>query len=78
MVQTVRVLAQYNMPVTSIAGGFGANPDEFVKSCELAAALNTDVLAGNTAVLSQDRAFVIDMLHKYGLRLGIAAGGCRT
>lgn len=65
------LLAEYRLPVTSLAGGFGENAEDFEKACELAAALNTEILAGGTAVYTQDRAFTIDTLKKYGLRLGL-------
>ncbi len=65
------LLSDYRLPVMSLAGGFGENPDEFEKACELASALNAPVLAGFTPVVVQDRAFTIDTLKKYGLRLGL-------
>jgi sugar phosphate isomerase/epimerase len=65
------LLAQYDLPVMSLAGGFGANEEAFEAACELAVALNTSVLAGGTPLLKQNRALTIAILQKYGLRLGI-------
>lgn len=64
------ILAQYNLKVASLAGWFGATPEEFEASCELASALSISVLGGNTSVAQKDRAFLVDMLRKYGLRWG--------
>ncbi len=65
------LLDEYDLPVMSLAGGLGANEDEFEATCELAVALNTTVLAGSTPLLKRNRAVTIATLQKYGLRLGI-------
>lgn len=65
------LLKQYQLHVTSIAGGLGDTPDDFEATCELASALNTDVLAGTTPLLRRERQTVIATLQKYGIRFGI-------
>lgn len=62
---------RYKLPVPSLAGWFGATPQEFEASCRLAVALDCPLLAGSTSMLEKDRAFVIRTLKTYGLKLGI-------
>ncbi|MCI0579594.1 MAG: sugar phosphate isomerase/epimerase [Chloroflexi bacterium] len=64
-------LEQHGLPVVSLAGGFGSTPEEFEASCRLAVALNTNILAGSTAMLDKDRPFVVATLQAYGLKLGL-------
>lgn len=65
------LLAQNGLEVTSLAGGFGATPDEFEASCKLAVALGTNVLAGSTPLLRSDRAAAVRLLKDHGVRLAI-------
>ncbi len=66
-----QALEQHKMKLVSLAGGFGSTPEEFEKSCKLAVALNTKILAGSTSMLEKDRPFVASTLQKYGLKLGL-------
>lgn len=65
------ILGKYQLTVTSIAGGFGSNTEEFEKACQLASKLNTRVLGGNTALIQSDYASAVDILKTYNVRLGI-------
>lgn len=65
------LLGRHDLEVVSFAGWFGSTAEEFEASCSLAAALDVPVLGGSTSMLSKDRAFVIERLKQYGLRLGI-------
>src|SRR5919199_6324161 len=65
------LLAKYNLPVLSLAGGFGATPQEFEAACRLAAALGAGILAGSTPLLAKDRAVVVAILKQYDVKLGI-------
>lgn len=62
---------KYGMSVNSLAGGFGATSDEVARSCELATALGTDILGGNSPLLGTDRASLVAILKEYNVRLGI-------
>lgn len=65
------LLAKHGLRVSSLAGGFGATPDEFDASCRAAVALGTTILGGMTPMLADDREYVIDTLYKYKLKLAI-------
>ena len=65
------LLRKYNLDICSYGGWFGATPEEFTAMCELAVSFGSPLLGGSTGMLVKDRAFVIDILKKYGLRLGI-------
>lgn len=65
------LLAEHELKVVSLAGGFGNDRETFAKSCRLAAALDTSILGGNTALVLSDRGFVIDTLEEHALVLGI-------
>lgn len=65
------LLDKHELRVVSLAGWFGSTPDEFERSCEIARAVNTSLLGGRTSMLEQDRSFMLDMLQKYELKLGI-------
>lgn len=67
----IDLLGEYNLPVISLAGGFGSNADEFEAACNLASELNTEILGGSTSMLTKDRSLMIGMLQKYGLKLGL-------
>lgn len=65
------LLGRHGMPVTSLAGGFGATREEFEATCKLAVAMNTTILGGSTSLLMRDRPTVIALLKQYGLRLAV-------
>jgi sugar phosphate isomerase/epimerase len=69
--QANALLAQYQFPVISLAGGLGATPAEFEASCRLASGLHTQILAGGTSLIQQNRDAVVSMLQDYNLRLGL-------
>ena len=64
-------LASCKLQVASLAGGFGNTPEEVEKSCQLAVAMGTTVLGGNSGLLKTDRPTLIAILKTYGVRLGI-------
>jgi sugar phosphate isomerase/epimerase len=64
------LLKQHGLQVVSLAGWFGATPEDFEKVCEMATALDCTILGGGTSMVTKDRPFVIDTLHKYGVRWG--------
>lgn len=66
----VDLLKQYNLSVATIGGWFGSNEEELEMSCQLATALGVTVLAGSTSMMTKDRPLLIEMLSKYGLKLG--------
>jgi sugar phosphate isomerase/epimerase len=65
------LLRRHNLPVASLAGGFGATHEEFEAACRLAVAVKTKILGGSTPLLFQDRPFVVATLQKYDLKLGL-------
>lgn len=65
------LLAKYGLSVVSLAGWFGATPEEFERSCALAQALGCRILGGSTALLANDRAATLDLLRRHDLVLGI-------
>jgi sugar phosphate isomerase/epimerase len=66
-----RLLAHYNLPVMSLCGWFGSNPDEFKGACRLAADLDCQILGGSTSMLEKDRALVVELLRRYELKLAL-------
>lgn len=66
-----QLLDKHGFTVTSLGNDFGDTRDEFVAACKLAVGVNTKLLSGGCPVLRQERAFVIEMLEKYDLRLGV-------
>jgi L-ribulose-5-phosphate 3-epimerase len=70
--ETARALLDdYGFTVPSLAGWFGATPEEFAATCRVAEALSCPVLGGSTSVLEKDRAFVLETLRASGLELGL-------
>ncbi len=67
-----RLLKQYNLKVSSLAGYFGNTADDFEASCNLAAELDCEILGGGSGLLANrdDRMLLIATLRKYGLRYG--------
>ncbi len=66
-----QLLDQHDLKVTSVAGWFGGNRDEFTAVCEMAVALGTDVLGGGTGLLQNDHAFLVETLTRHNLRFGL-------
>lgn len=66
-----RLLKKNNVHVTSIGGAFGDTREKFVSACELAVGIDTDLLSGTVPLLFTDRAFLVDKLNEYNLRLAI-------
>jgi len=64
-------LANCELRVASLAGGFGNTKEEFEHSCRLAVAMGTTVLGGNAGLLKTDRPLLIALLKAHGVRLGI-------
>lgn len=65
------LLRKYKMQVMSLAGGFGASPEEFSAACRLAVALGTRLLGGMTELLAEDRGAVVSILREHDVALGI-------
>jgi sugar phosphate isomerase/epimerase len=65
------LLDRYQLPVASLAGGFGATREEFEAACRLAVALKTPILGGSTPLVFNDRPFVVATLQHYDLKLGL-------
>ena len=65
------LISRYNLAITSLAGGFGTNREEFEAACKLAVAMNTTILGGSTSLLTHDRPVVVALLKEYGVRLGV-------
>lgn len=65
------LLDKHNLVVTSLGNDFGDTRDEFVAACKLAVGVNTKLLSGGCPVFKRERAFVIEMLEKYDLYLGL-------
>ena len=62
---------RYNLPVVSLAGGFGNTRKDFEKACQLAVGVGTSILGGRTDLLQADRESVVSLLETYDLRLAI-------
>ena len=65
------LLSHHGLKVVSLAGGFGTAREEFEAACKLAQALDIQVLGGMTPLLTQDRAFLLDRLNKYDVKLAV-------
>src|SRR5919206_1382712 len=65
------LLAKHNLPVLSLAGGFGATRQEIEAACKLATALGAHILAGSTPLLAKDRATAVAILKQHGVKLAI-------
>ena len=63
-------LVRHNLKLVSLAGGFGATRAEFEKACWLAREMDAPVLGGNSALLTEDRAWMAETLRKYGVKFG--------
>jgi L-ribulose-5-phosphate 3-epimerase len=62
---------KYDLTVVSLAGWFGGDEDEFESACQFAGEVGAEILGGNTALLTKNRSFMVDTLHKYGLKFGL-------
>lgn len=65
------LLAQHNLTVTSLAGGFGATRDEFAAACKLAVAMGTDILGGSSPFAATERATAVAILKETGVKLAL-------
>jgi L-ribulose-5-phosphate 3-epimerase len=61
-------LTAHGLTVTSLHGGMRER-DQFVRTCEIANALATEILGGATPLLADDRDWVVARLREHGLRL---------
>jgi sugar phosphate isomerase/epimerase len=66
-----RLLAEHGLHLTSLAGWFGMEREEFTAVCAIAAALSAPVLAGGAPILARERGFVVETLQRYGLKLAL-------
>jgi len=64
------LLAANQLSVTSLAGSFGRTREHVTRACRLANALGTPLLSGTTYLLATDRAGLVGLLRKHGLKLG--------
>lgn len=65
------LLAKHGLRVASLAGWFGANPEELEQSCRLAAALDCRVLGGSTSLLAKDRPATLELLRRHDVLLAL-------
>lgn len=65
------LLKKYNFTPISLAGWFGATPEEVEKSCVLAKELGVSILGGVTSLLDTDRTTLISLLKQYDLKLAL-------
>jgi len=65
------LLKKRNLRVLSLAGGPGDNPDELVKACTLATALDAPVLAGGMGWLSEKTDEAVSILRDHGVCLAL-------
>jgi sugar phosphate isomerase/epimerase len=66
-----RVLARHKVTVASYGSYYGETPDEFRRANEVASALGTRILGGQTALLAADRQSVIAILDEFDNVLGL-------
>ena len=64
------LLDERGLGVPSLAGWFGKTRAEFEGHCQLARALGSPLLGGNTALLAEDREGLLDLLERYDLKFG--------
>jgi L-ribulose-5-phosphate 3-epimerase len=65
-----RALAGANLSVSSLAGGFGATPEEFASACRLGQAMGVSILGGSTGLLDGQHAALATIAREYNVRLG--------
>jgi sugar phosphate isomerase/epimerase len=66
-----RALAEHELTVTSMAGGFGNTVSEFEAACKVAVGVGTRNLGGSTSVTDTDREAAVALLERYDLLLGL-------
>lgn len=65
-----RELDARGLTVVSMAGGFGATPEDVRRHCRVAKALGTDLLGGGSSLLTTDRVALVNTLEEMDCRLG--------
>lgn len=71
-IETARALLdKHKLTVTSLGNDFGETRQQFVAACKMAVGVNTQLLSGGCPVLRTEREFVVEMLDKYDLYLGL-------
>jgi sugar phosphate isomerase/epimerase len=65
----VESISAHGLVIASFAGGFGADLQEFERTCEIAVGLGRPILGGSTAAWDHDRAGVLRLLEQHELRL---------
>jgi L-ribulose-5-phosphate 3-epimerase len=66
-----RVLKEHGVAVSSYGSSYGDTADKFRRANEVAAALGTKLLGGQTRLLASDRASTISILKEFGNLLGL-------
>jgi L-ribulose-5-phosphate 3-epimerase len=66
-----RALADNQLRLISLAGGFGDTPQALAASCQLANALGITILGGGAGLLHSDRAAALSVLREHHVMLGI-------
>src|SRR5919201_1571757 len=64
------LLDRYSLPVLSLGGGFGDTLEDFEGFCRIADALDCPLLGGRTPLLESERERVVELLQRYGVKLG--------
>jgi L-ribulose-5-phosphate 3-epimerase len=65
------VLDERGLRVASLAGWLGSDVRRVARTCEIAAAVGAPLLGGNTTLLAEDRAALVDILERHDLSFGI-------
>jgi L-ribulose-5-phosphate 3-epimerase len=65
------VLEERGLRVASLAGWLGSDVRRVARTCEIAVAVGAPLLGGNTTLLVDDRAALVDILERHDLSLGI-------
>lgn len=63
------LLTEHALQVTSLAGSFGRTREHVTAACRVANAIGAPLLSGMTYLLATNRPVLIDLLHRYNLRL---------
>lgn len=63
-------LAEAGLSVSSLAGGFGSNREEFTAACRMAQALGVSILGGSSGLLDSDPDALAEIARAHGTRLG--------
>jgi sugar phosphate isomerase/epimerase len=71
-ISTVRgLLDLHKVTVTSYAGEFGETREEFLAACRVASGIGAPILSGLTELYFTDRAFVVETLGNFNLKLAL-------